>query len=392
MKVDRFDIVVGIPSLNEVDNIAFVVRQVALGLRRHFPGWSSLIVNVDNASTDGTREAFLSADTGGIPRRYISTEKGVCGKGNNMLNLFREIERVQARVGVVVDADLRSIRPEWIERLVLPVLEGYDYVTPLYSRNEYDGTITNHITYPVLYGLLRADIRQPIGGEFAFSPRLVRFWLKLPVSEETRQYGIDIFMTTTALFNGFRVCQVALGTKIHKPSAPKLGPMFTQVVNSFFTNILRFREVWMEGKTARTPLFGEHTFEEPQGLSIDYKSMKKRSLEGFREMEDLISSILPPQIYHSLRDMYGMRRWSIGPKLWAKIVYDFIYAYYRSGNSRDVVEALKPLYFARSLSFYRQTIEMDHCQAEQRLRNQAREFCRLRGYLIERFYHQEVAV
>jgi len=26
---------------------------------------------------------------------------------------------------------------------------GYDYVTPLYARHKYDGTITNTVTYPV---------------------------------------------------------------------------------------------------------------------------------------------------------------------------------------------------------------------------------------------------
>ena len=90
-KCKEIDIVVGIPSYNEADNIAFVAHQLSLGLNKHFPSLSSAIINVDNNSTDGTKEAFLGADTGKILKKYISTEKGIVGKGNNFRNLFIRI-------------------------------------------------------------------------------------------------------------------------------------------------------------------------------------------------------------------------------------------------------------------------------------------------------------
>ena len=70
----------------------------------------------------------------------------------------------------VVDADVRSISPEWIELLLRPVLEqGYDYAAPYYLRHKYDGTITNSLAYPLTRALYGKRIRQPIGGEFGFS-------------------------------------------------------------------------------------------------------------------------------------------------------------------------------------------------------------------------------
>ncbi len=68
---------------------------------------------------------------------------------------------------VVVDADLKSIRPHWIQALADPILNGYAFVSPSYSRNpiEYDGTITNHICYPPIYGILGRNLRLPIGGD-----------------------------------------------------------------------------------------------------------------------------------------------------------------------------------------------------------------------------------
>ena len=114
------DIIVGIPSLNEADNIAFVAHQVATGLKKYFPTHSAIIINVDNNSGDGTKEAFLNAETGSIQKKYISTGKAVVGKGNNMRNLFVEVIQLKAKAVIVVDADLKSITPEWVKTLATP--------------------------------------------------------------------------------------------------------------------------------------------------------------------------------------------------------------------------------------------------------------------------------
>ncbi|MBW2027152.1 MAG: hypothetical protein JRI90_17775 [Deltaproteobacteria bacterium] len=54
---------------------------------------------------------------------------------------------LQAKAVVVVDADLKSITPEWIKHLAEPLYNGFSYVAPLYIRHKYDGTITNGIAY-----------------------------------------------------------------------------------------------------------------------------------------------------------------------------------------------------------------------------------------------------
>jgi glycosyltransferase involved in cell wall biosynthesis len=380
------DIIIGIPSLNEAYNIAFVARQIALGLKKYFPTHSAVIINIDNNSKDGTKEAFLGAETGNIPKKYISTEGAIVGKGNNMRNLFIEVVQHKAKAVIVVDADLKSITPEWVKTLATPILEGYDYATPIYSRNEYDGTITNHIIYPLLYALLKANIRQPIGGDFSFSPRMTKYWLGMAWEKDTRQYGIDIFMTMSALLNGFKVCQVVLGSKVHKPSAPKLGAMFTQVITTLFSHIPKFSNVWMNGSGNKDcPIIGDFSYKEPQQLCVDYKGIRKASFEGFLENEGIISSILSPDHYHTIKNMYLTGKWNIGPELWAKKLYDFIFAYELSENKPAVVEALKPLYFARVASFYRQTMDMTHQEAEEKIVKQAKQFQKTRGYLVKKF-------
>jgi glycosyltransferase involved in cell wall biosynthesis len=102
--VTEAEIIVGIPSYNEVDSIAFPTDVASRGLREHFSDKSSVIINVDNHSPDGTKEAFLDTPTA-VPKIYISTAPGVKGKGNNFRNLFEAAVELNAKAIIVVDAD-----------------------------------------------------------------------------------------------------------------------------------------------------------------------------------------------------------------------------------------------------------------------------------------------
>ncbi|HMB20357.1 MAG TPA: glycosyl transferase, partial [Spirochaetota bacterium] len=128
------EFMVGIPSYMESDSISYVVKQVDEGLSKYFDKYKTVIVNVDNNSEDDTKGAFLNTETN-TPKHYITTPGEVRGKGNNFLNLFKfgkkHLDTLKG--AVVVDADLKSITPEWIKHLGEPIIKGYDYVLPRYS-------------------------------------------------------------------------------------------------------------------------------------------------------------------------------------------------------------------------------------------------------------------
>ena len=121
--VESVDIIVGIPSYNEADSIAYPTDVASRGLVEYFPDKKSVIINVDNNSPDGTMDAFMNTPTK-VPKIYISTPKGVKGKGNNFKNIFEAAVELQAKAVVVVDADLKSITPQWIQYLGEPLLQA----------------------------------------------------------------------------------------------------------------------------------------------------------------------------------------------------------------------------------------------------------------------------
>src|SRR5205807_2130360 len=259
-RVGEADIVVGIPSFRNAGTIGHVATVAAEGLRRHFGDARVAIVNADGGSEDGTTDR-VRASADGVPA-VAGRYQGRSGKGSAFRAIFEAVTLLGARACAVVDSDLRSITPDWIARLVGPVVrDEADYVTPLYARHKHDGTITNTIAYPLTRALYGARVRQPIGGEFGFSADLARIYLAEPVWEsDVAKFGIDIFMTTTALARGVRVAQAFLGAKIHDPKDPgaDLGPMFTQVVGTLLNLARQNVDVWRPVTGSRdVPVIGE---------------------------------------------------------------------------------------------------------------------------------------
>ncbi|MEK7280543.1 MAG: glycosyl transferase family 2, partial [Nitrospirota bacterium] len=257
---NKKDIIVGIASYNNAKTIGHVVRAVDAGLAKYFPDKKAVIVNSDGGSIDGTTDIVKSEtiDHSAIfishplfPVHRISMPySGIPGKGSAFRTIFQMGCEMKAGAFCVVDADLRSITPEWIELLLSPIIkEGFDFVAPLYNRHKYDGTITNSIVYPMTRALYGQKVRQPIGGDFGLSGRLAEFYLKQDVWEShVARFGIDIWMTIEAIANGFKVCQTFLGAKIHDPKDPgaDLADMLVQVVVTLFNLIEKHHDKWKD--------------------------------------------------------------------------------------------------------------------------------------------------
>jgi len=393
---DKFDVVVGIPSYSEAQTIGYVTKMAGEGLARYFPDARSVIVNCDNNSPDGTKEAFLSADVPDkIKKKYISTPEGVRGKGNNFYNLFQFCRDAEARVTIVVDADLRSITPKWIKYLGYPIKEGKDFVAPFYSRHQFDATITNHLCYPLLFSLARVDVRQPIGGDFAFSPRLCSHWLEQEWTDMTRQYGIDIFMSLHAVFGGFKICESGLGNKIHNASSPKLGKMFEEVVYTLFSLLLEYRHIWLEAPLLESSpdiyrpehtieLYGLEKIMEPQNLSIDILGLKRQCREEYETYKHLIKQYLSPYTHNRINYMFTMDSYDLGTMVWSQIVYQLLFLFDGASEEKKqgIIDALKALYFARSITFDYKTFRYSVNFVRKEIKNQSRAFLSQKPYLM----------
>jgi glycosyltransferase involved in cell wall biosynthesis len=384
--VGEADILVGIPSYNNAGTIGHVVRAVQAGLAKYFPDMRAVLINSDGGSGDGTTELVENAvieDFQSLllqhrvrPLSKLATPyHGIPGKGSAFRTIFGLAAALNVKACAVVDSDLRSITPEWLELLIKPVLSGeFDYVAPLYYRHKYDGTITNSIIYPLTRALYGKRVRQPIGGEFGFSGEIARFYLDKDVWEtDVARYGIDIWMTTTAIANRYRVCQSFLGAKIHDPKDPgaDLSAMLYQVVGATLDLMEVYPEVWRGVKGSEpVPALGFRYAVGLEPVKVNVERMVERFNLGVDDLMEIWREFLPQEVTGFLRKARAMpvKEFRIPDELWVEIVYAFALAAHRRVlNKEHLLKSLTPLYIGRTASFVLETWESGADEVEEKI-------------------------
>jgi glycosyltransferase involved in cell wall biosynthesis len=399
-RIGSADILVGIPSYNNARTIGHVVRAVQAGLAKYFPDRKNVLVNSDGGSKDGSMDVVQKTsieDFASIhlhhrvePVFKIATPySGIPGKGSAFRTIFEIAGALDVKACVVVDSDLRSITPEWIELLVKPVLEdGFDYVAPLYHRHKYDGTITNSIVYPLTRALYGKRVRQPIGGDFGFSGRLAEFYLTKDVWQtDVARFGIDIWMTTTAIANGFKISQAFLGAKIHDAKDPgaDLSAMLFQVVGATFDLMETYQDVWkpLRGSEA-VPTFG---FEYTVGLehiSVNVGRMLNLFRDGLTNLREIWIDVLGAGDLREVERLGTMadREFRFPLGLWTRVIYDYAISYHQKKlPAQHLIKSLTPLYLAKTASFILEVEQGGQAEAEAAIENLCREFEDAKAYL-----------
>lgn len=393
-QVGTADIVVGIPSFRAAKTIARVVDAAGQGMVKHFPELKPVIVNADGGSEDRTREVVLDTPVPRGVEKIVTPYKGPAGKGSAFKTIFEIADRLKANILIVVDSDLRSITPEWIYLLADPIYRmSFGFVTPHYLRYKYDGTITNAIAYPLTRSLYGQIVRQPIGGDFGMTGALAKIFSHADFLDHplVTKFGIDIWMTTTAMAEGFRLAEAAMGVKLHDPKDPgsDLGPMFHQVVGTIF-GLMKKHEIKWKACRGSQPidLFGEPSDEEPENIDVDVGALVRRFRSGVKDNEVELKQMLAPEQFERVRD--EARRdgdvVAITPDLWARMVFDCAVSYSLGGLAPGrVIETMLPLYYGRTATFVFETEHMNALEAEEAVEHLADTFEREKPYLVDRW-------
>jgi len=407
-RVGSADLLIGIPSYNNAGTIGHVVRAVQAGLAKYFPRYRAVLVNSDGGSEDGTRQVAEQAAVDDFSQLLVRQRvpallktatlyRGAPGKGSAFRTVFEIADALRVKACAVVDSDLRSITPEWVELLLKPVLdEGFDYVAPLYLRHKYDGTITNSIIYPLTRALYGRRVRQPIGGDFGFSGRLARHFLKQDVWEtDVARYGVDIWMTTTAIAGSFDVCQSFLGAKIHdaKDPAADLSAMLCQVVSAAFDLMEAYHVVWSSvSGSLQVPTFGFRYAVGLEPVEVNVERMLERYVLGARDLADIWRRFLPGRIMGCLANSCCVprREFRLPDELWVEIIYRLAVARRnRILPPEHLLKSLTPLYLGRIASFVLETRDSSASEVEERIERLCCQFETMKPLLVSLWGQRE---
>jgi glucosylglycerate synthase len=389
-EIDSADILVGVPCYNNESTIVHVIQMITHGLAKHYKEKRSVIFIADGGSTDDTRDAAKDFQIKPWQEKVVSIYRGPAGKGTALRSVFEAANRLEVKVCAMVDSDLRSITADWVKYLLDPVLEkGFQFVAPVYVRHKFDGTITNNIVYNLTRALYGKRIRQPIGGDFAISWDVAKFYAEQDVwLTDVARFGIDIWMTTSAITQNFRICQSNLGVKIHDVKDPgqHLGPMFRQVLSALFSLMERYESYWKDIQGSEpVETFGFEGSLEPEPVKVDLELLVDLFKTGFQQFSPLWREIFDDASFQQIRETACMdaKDFHLPTEAWVRILYELATTYRLwTINRNKLLDMMTPLYYARVASFVRQSWELSSREAEELVEEQALRFEEQKDYLI----------
>ncbi|MCD6237438.1 MAG: glycosyl transferase family 2, partial [Thermoplasmata archaeon] len=116
-KIKPIDILVGVISKDVESTILHVLNVVNEGLYSYFPDYRKAIAVSVGQSTDRTFELAELFQPYNSIEKIVTEDVGGKGKGAGIGTILKIAELMDAKSVVLVDGDLLSIRPKWIESI-----------------------------------------------------------------------------------------------------------------------------------------------------------------------------------------------------------------------------------------------------------------------------------
>ena len=121
--------------------------------------------------------------------------------------------------------------------------------------------------------------------------------------------------------------------------------------------------------------------------------MKEKCLNAYKENKSILKEILDTYALSRVHEMSEMDYYNMDILLWSQVFYRLIFKYDVTSDTEErkkIINAMKPLYLARSLSFDYETWKYNIKYAETDIRNQALEFASQKHYLWGLYYRKEI--
>ncbi|MGE5246141.1 MAG: glycosyl transferase family 2 [Betaproteobacteria bacterium] len=370
-------------TLDDARTIGAVLRAAMDAFARQFSSQEARILMADARSTDGTRQVARDAAGAALveveyPVPATLPEMpyhGHPGRAGALRAILQAAFALGARACAVVDARLDAPTPERIERLIGPVLaDGFDYVSPYYTRRAHEGAITKGIVYPMFRALYGVRLRQPVAGEFGCSARAMAHYLEQDFWDvEHAQSGIDLWLAVEAACSAFRVCEAPLGAyrTTARDAGVDMSTTLAQIVGALFADLEYRVDFWQRCRgSVPVPVVGTAPAAAGEESPVPVDGLIDSFRLGYRELHAIWTSVLPPRTILDLRRLTDapLERFRFPDRLWAGIVYDFALGYGLRVMPRDhLLRSLAPLYSGWLASFVLETGGAARFRVEERV-------------------------
>ena len=402
MNVGEVDILIGMPTCNDAKSVSDVILAVRAGLLKYFPRQRAVIINADCGSQDGTPDLVRAASISDIRHasnlnalrtlHCVSTQTpGEPYGGASLHTILAAADLLRANTCAVFAPDSTAIDPEWVERLVRPVLrDNFDLVTPVYRRHKFDALLVRNLLYPMTRALYGRRLREPYAVDFAFSSKLGAHFLGQDLwTQDGVQSGAETLLTITAISGDFRVAQSFLGERARRDqAAPDLVPALRRTAGALFWSLEGNFPVWSTAKESQpVPTIGSEHEVSVEPLRVDRTRLYEMFVRGVGELvEPVLKPILTPATLGELQRIVALPEDSLRypESLWVQTVYEFAASYHKSVISRDhIIQALAPLYRGRAFTFLVENNDASGDEIESHVENLCLTFEQMKPSLLQ---------
>jgi len=232
-------VVVIFPAKNEAATIKSCIEAVKQSK------YEPHIIVADGHSMDNTRG--IASENGA--EVVISNKRIHPGKGAAMKTGLRAALAKNPSVIVFLDADIKNLTAEWLDKLVGSIMEErYDMARGMYLRHPRDAGVTKIVAKPLLSVFFPevAHFDQPLSGEVAAKAGV---WKELLEDAPPDGWGVDVWFLIEAAMHGYRIREVFLGTKDHTSLADyvedlaRLSKMGEQVALAIIREAIKYERI-----------------------------------------------------------------------------------------------------------------------------------------------------
>jgi glucosyl-3-phosphoglycerate synthase len=224
-----------LPARDEAATVGDIVTAIDRALVDAVPLVDEIVV-IDDGSADDTAAVAASAGARVVAEADVLPDVAAgSGKGNA---LWKSLYECHGDLVCWLDADVSDFRPEFVTRLVAPLLahqhvvltKAY-YDRPLADAPSGGGRVTELVARPLLSLLFPkiADIVQPLSGEYAGRREA------LEVVPFVEGWGVEfgLLVDLVETFGRDAIAQVDLGTRRHRNKpVEELGPQALAILTT----------------------------------------------------------------------------------------------------------------------------------------------------------------
>ncbi|MGS0763734.1 glycoside hydrolase family 130 protein [Syntrophomonas curvata] len=350
-----YDLVIGIPFLDEQERLAALLNSVDQVLQSWI-GRRQLIVCAGDISAGQSLRTVKNLDLK-HPHIEFLMPAGLSGRGMSVRAILEICQKLDADL-LLFSASMagtqKRIEKCWLDSLLTPIQGPYDMVLASLRRHSGIDSIAHMLAAPVLESFYGCRVSDPLGGIYAIAHDFIaelaheaRFW-----GESIGGYGIDFWILTRALSWNKSICELNLGGEVAEHDLAKRNRIFYEVALTIFEAIKRDSAIWLQDRLVIkvADILARSEVRSPDPVNYPILELLTNFINGCTADSALLRACLPEEavkeIVANLADNFH-----ISDQVWVKAVTNLLLHYaFEDEPPEKILRLLTAIYNGRIAS------------------------------------------